>query len=80
VHPGGQESGCDAEHTDKHAPARAARRASEACHVQLCELAVKNFRAFGQALVRLPGQGLVLVAGANNSGKSSLLPGLDVGA
>jgi energy-coupling factor transporter ATP-binding protein EcfA2 len=46
--------------------------------VRLCELAVENFRAFRQASVRLPPQGLVLVAGANNSGKSSLLSGLDV--
>ena len=46
--------------------------------MQLCELAVENFRAFRQVSMRLPAQGLVLVAGANNSGKSSLLSGLDV--
>jgi AAA domain, putative AbiEii toxin, Type IV TA system len=45
--------------------------------VRLCELAVENFRAYRQAAVRLPAHGLVLVAGANNSGKSSLLSGLD---
>jgi predicted ATPase len=55
-----------------------ARRSCQACHVQLCELAVENFRAFRQATMRLPAQGLVLIAGANNSGKSSLLSGLDV--
>src|SRR5260370_9424290 len=55
-----------------------ARRSCQACDVRLCELAVENFRVFRQAPVPLPAAGLVLVAGANNSGKSSLLSGLDV--
>jgi hypothetical protein len=39
---------------------------------------VENYRAFRQAALRLPQYGLVMVAGANNTGKSSLLSGLDV--
>jgi DNA repair ATPase RecN len=39
---------------------------------------VENYRAFRQAVLRLPQYGLVMVAGANNAGKSSLLSGLDV--
>jgi hypothetical protein len=41
-------------------------------HVQ-----VENFRAFQGAEMRLPGNGLVLVAGANNAGKTALLSALD---
>jgi predicted ATPase len=44
----------------------------------LRELAVENFRPFETASVRLPEHGLVLVAGANNAGKSALLSALDV--
>jgi predicted ATPase len=39
---------------------------------------VENFRAFRHAEIRLPETGLVLIAGANNSGKSALLSALDV--
>jgi len=42
-------------------------------HVQL-----ENFRAFHSAEMRLPGDGLVLVAGANNVGKTALLSAFDV--
>lgn len=42
-------------------------------HVQL-----ENFRAFHSAEMRLPRNGLVLVAGANNVGKTALLSGFDV--
>jgi hypothetical protein len=44
----------------------------------LREVTVENFRPFESASVRLPAEGLVLVAGANNSGKSALLSALDV--
>jgi predicted ATPase len=44
----------------------------------LRELAVENFRPFETASIRLPNHGLVLVAGANNAGKSALLSALDV--
>jgi putative AbiEii toxin of type IV toxin-antitoxin system len=44
----------------------------------LREFAVENFRPFEAAEVRLPGSGLVLVAGAINAGKSALLSALDV--
>ena len=46
--------------------------------MRLRDLAVENFRPFEMASVRLPASGLVLVAGANNSGKSALLSALDV--
>lgn len=44
----------------------------------LRELAVENFRPFETASIHLPNHGLVLVAGANNAGKSALLSALDV--
>src|SRR5215469_10987863 len=44
----------------------------------LRELAAENFRPFETASVRLPTHGLVLVAGANNAGKSALLSAADV--
>jgi hypothetical protein len=44
----------------------------------LRELSVQNFRPFERATMRLPASGLTLVAGANNTGKSALLSGLDV--
>lgn len=46
--------------------------------VRLRSVEMENYRAFRRALLRLPQDGPVLVAGANNSGKSSLLSGLDV--
>jgi predicted ATPase len=46
--------------------------------MQLREVTVANFRPFEAATVRLPEHGLVLVAGANNAGKSALLSALDV--
>ncbi len=42
-------------------------------HVQ-----VENFRAFESGEMRLPGNGLVLVAGPNNAGKTALLSAFDV--
>lgn len=39
---------------------------------------LQDFRAYRSASVSLPPHGLVLVAGANNSGKSALLSALDV--
>jgi len=41
------------------------------------ELQLENFRAFRKAEMRLPGTGLVLVAGPNNVGKTALLSALD---
>lgn len=41
-------------------------------------LKLQNFRAYRNASVSIPRDGLVLVAGANNSGKSALLSALDV--
>lgn len=46
--------------------------------MQLRQVSVEEFRPFESASVRLPETGLVLVAGANNSGKSALLSALDV--
>lgn len=46
--------------------------------MRLSEVAVENFRAFRAASIRLPDQGLVLVAGANNTGKTAFLSALDV--
>jgi len=46
--------------------------------MRLCELAAENFLPFEAAVVRLPEQGLVLVAGANNTGKTALLSAFDV--
>jgi predicted ATPase len=45
-------------------------------HLEALELS--NFRAYREARLPLPPSGLVLLAGANNSGKSALLSGLDV--
>jgi energy-coupling factor transporter ATP-binding protein EcfA2 len=39
---------------------------------------LRNFRAFRHASINLPESGLVLLAGANNTGKSALLSALDV--
>jgi len=39
---------------------------------------VENYRAFRHAEMTLPEEGLVLVAGANNSGESALLSAFDV--
>jgi hypothetical protein len=39
---------------------------------------LENFRAFESAEIRLPGYGLVLVAGANNAGETALLSAFDV--
>ncbi len=46
--------------------------------MQLREVQVENFRPFESAVIRLPATGLVLIAGANNAGKSALLSALDV--
>lgn len=44
----------------------------------LHSLTVENFRPFETASVHLPSCGLVLIAGANNAGKSALLSAFDV--
>jgi predicted ATPase len=46
--------------------------------VFLERLELRDFRAYRTASVSLPSNGLVLIAGANNSGKSALLSALDV--
>lgn len=46
--------------------------------MDLCRVTLENYRAFQKADWILPPSGLILVAGANNSGKSSLLSALDV--
>lgn len=46
--------------------------------MQLCTVIAKNFRAFRHAEISFPEHGLVLVAGANNTGKTALLSALDV--
>lgn len=46
--------------------------------MRIRQLRLENFRAFPHAEVRIPEIGLVLIAGANNAGKSALLSGLDV--
>ncbi|MFE4961679.1 ATP-dependent endonuclease [Streptomyces sp. NPDC056660] len=46
--------------------------------MELHRVSIESFRAFSRAEWDLPATGLVLVAGANNSGKSSLLSSLDV--
>ncbi|MDQ0685280.1 putative ATPase [Streptomyces achromogenes] len=46
--------------------------------MELRHVSIENFRAFSRAEWDLPATGLILVAGANNSGKSSLLSSLDV--
>ncbi len=46
--------------------------------MKLRKLEVAGFRAFGSVSIELPESGVVLVAGANNSGKSALLSAIDV--
>jgi predicted ATPase len=46
--------------------------------VYLQRLTVRNFRAFREASIDLPETGLVLLAGPNSVGKSSLLSAIDV--
>ncbi len=46
--------------------------------MQLRRLKIERFRAFESAEITLPESGLVLIAGANNSGKSALLSAVDV--
>jgi predicted ATP-dependent endonuclease of OLD family len=46
--------------------------------VRLKRVEMENFRAFRHAEMGLPDDGLVLLAGANNSGKSALLSAYDV--
>lgn len=43
----------------------------------LTQLRLLNYRAFGDATVDLPEAGIVLVVGANNSGKTALLSAID---
>jgi len=44
----------------------------------LTRVSLTNFRAFRRAEIRIPQAGLVLIAGANNAGKTALLSALDV--
>ncbi|MYU09005.1 AAA family ATPase [Streptomyces sp. SID8366] len=46
--------------------------------MELRRVTLENYRAFQKADWALPASGLILVSGANNSGKSSLLSALDV--
>src|SRR5260370_9404722 len=46
--------------------------------MDLTAIAATNFRAFKEAGIRPPATGLLLVAGAINSGKSALLSAFDV--
>lgn len=46
--------------------------------MHLAHLALTDFRGFRSAEIELPEAGLVLIAGQNNSGKSSLLTALDI--
>jgi predicted ATPase len=46
--------------------------------MELEALELSNFRAYREARLPLPPSGVVLLAGANNTGKSALLSGLDV--
>jgi predicted ATP-dependent endonuclease of OLD family len=46
--------------------------------MDLREITVTNFRPFESASVKLPGHGLVLLAGANNAGKTAFLSAVDV--
>src|SRR5579859_2823502 len=45
--------------------------------MRLSKLALQNFRAFKDAVVQIPSTGILMIAGANNSGKSALLSGID---
>jgi ABC-type uncharacterized transport system ATPase subunit len=44
----------------------------------LIQVRVKDFRAFSEASFDMPPNGLILVTGQNNAGKSALLSALDV--
>jgi DNA repair ATPase RecN len=44
----------------------------------LSELLLSNFRSFPNAQIDLDDHGLILIAGANNSGKSALLSAFDL--
>lgn len=58
--------------------AQATDRVRQNGPVQLEQVDVENFRAFEAATLELPGRGVVVIAGANNSGKSALLSAFDV--
>ena len=45
--------------------------------MKLVRLEIQSFRAFAHATVEFPESGVLLLAGANNSGKSALLSALD---
>src|SRR5689334_8160766 len=45
--------------------------------MKLRRLEMWNFRAFEHAVIDYPESGVLLVAGANNSGKTALLSGFD---
>ncbi|SDN46775.1 AAA family ATPase [Geodermatophilus sp. DSM 45219] len=46
--------------------------------MRLEHVTLRHFRAFSEVGWELPSTGLILIAGANNTGKSALLSGLDV--
>src|SRR6266516_2900548 len=46
--------------------------------MKLRKLELTNFRAVDRSVIEFPGSGVLLIAGANNSGKSALLAALDV--
>jgi predicted ATP-dependent endonuclease of OLD family len=48
--------------------------------VHLQRISLRRFRAFPEADMELPSKGLLLITGANNTGKTALLSALDVAA
>lgn len=46
--------------------------------MKLRRLEIHNFRAFTRAAVDFPESGVLLIAGANNAGKSALLSAIDM--
>src|SRR5579859_4935762 len=45
--------------------------------MKISKLTLRNFRAFKEAVVQFPSSGVLMIAGANNSGKTALLSGID---
>lgn len=46
--------------------------------MKLRKLEINNFRAFERVAVDFPESGILLIAGANNSGKTALLSAIDM--
>src|SRR6267154_2345808 len=45
--------------------------------MKISKFTLRNFRAFKEASVDFPSSGVLMIAGANNSGKTALLSGID---